>query len=36
MGSSNVELAFIQGRKINLENHQTQLAERYEQKYGVK
>lgn len=36
MGSSNVELAFIQGRKINLENHQTQLADRYEQKYGVK
>lgn len=36
MGSSIVELAFIQGRKIDLENHQTQLTERYNKKYGVK
>ncbi len=36
MGSSIIEHAFIQGRKITLENHQTQLAERYEKKYGVK
>lgn len=36
MDKSDVEIAFIQGRKISLENHQTQLAERYEQKYGVK
>ena len=36
MESSNVELAFIQGRKLDLTNHQTQLAERYELKYGVK
>lgn len=35
MESSIVERAFIQGRKINLENHQTQLAERYEKKYEV-
>ena len=36
MESSNVELAFIQGRNLDLTNHQTQLAERYELKYGVK
>ncbi len=36
MESNNVESAFIQGRKIDLSNHQTQLAERFEQKYGVK
>ena len=36
MESSIVEHAFIQGRKISLDNHQTQLAERYEKKYGVK
>ena len=36
MESSIIELAFIQGRNINLDNHQTQLAERYEKKYEVK
>ena len=36
MKSSTVELAFIQGRKISLENKQTQLYERYEYKYGIK
>ena len=36
MESSVVEHAFIQGRIINLANHQTQLAERYEKKYGIK
>jgi imidazolonepropionase-like amidohydrolase len=36
MEHSIIDLAFIQGRKINLENHQTQLAERYKFKYGIK
>jgi imidazolonepropionase-like amidohydrolase len=36
MKSSNVEQAFIQGRKISLENKQTQLYERYKSKYGIK
>ncbi len=36
MKSSTVEQAFIQGRKINLENKQTQLYERYKYKYGIK
>jgi imidazolonepropionase-like amidohydrolase len=36
MEHSIIDLAFIQGRKINLENHQTQLAERYKYKYGIK
>lgn len=36
MEKSVVELAFIQGRKINLDNKQSQLAERYKQKYGIK
>ena len=35
MENSVVEAAFIQGRKIDLANHQTQLAERYEHKYGI-
>ncbi len=35
MESSVVDLAFIQGRKINLDNKQTQLAERYKYKYGM-
>ncbi|MEO5650496.1 MAG: amidohydrolase family protein, partial [Ginsengibacter sp.] len=35
MESSVVDLAFIQGRKINLDNKQTQLAERYKYKYGL-
>lgn len=36
MEHSIVDLAFIQGRNINLQNHQTQLADRYEIKYGIK
>ncbi|MEO6187370.1 MAG: amidohydrolase family protein, partial [Ginsengibacter sp.] len=36
MGKSVVDMTFIQGRKINLDNKQTQLAERYKQKYGIK
>ncbi len=36
MKSSSVEQAFIQGRKIRLENKQTQLYERYKYKYGIK
>ena len=36
MEHSIVDLAFIQGRKINLNNRQTQLAERYMYKYGLK
>jgi imidazolonepropionase-like amidohydrolase len=36
MKSSTVEHAFIQGRKISLENKQTQLYERYKYKYGIK
>ena len=36
MEHSIVELAFIQGRKINLDNRQSQLAERYMYKYGIK
>lgn len=36
MENSIVDLAFIQGRKINLDNHQSQLAERYLYKYGLK
>lgn len=35
MRTSHVTDAFIQGRKINLDNKQKQLAERYEQKYGI-
>ncbi|MEO8413656.1 MAG: amidohydrolase family protein [Ginsengibacter sp.] len=36
MDHSVVDLAFIQGRKINLANKQTQLADRYMFKYGLK
>jgi imidazolonepropionase-like amidohydrolase len=36
MENSIVDFAFIQGRKINLDNKQTQLAERYKFKYGLK
>ena len=36
MKSSTVEQAFIQGRKLSLENKQTQLYERYKYKYGIK
>lgn len=36
MGTSNVTEAFIQGRKINLDDKQKQLNDRYEQKYELK
>ncbi len=36
MRTSNVTDAFIQGRKINLDDKQKQLNERYEQKYKLK
>ncbi|MDQ6904310.1 MAG: amidohydrolase family protein, partial [Bacteroidota bacterium] len=36
MGHSIVDLAFIQGRNINLDNKQSQLAKKYEYKYGIK
>ncbi len=36
MKSSTVEMAFIQGRKVSLENKQTQLYDRYKSKYGIK
>ncbi len=36
MKSSTVEMAFIQGRKVSLENKQTQLYDRYKTKYGIK
>lgn len=35
MRTSNITDAFIQGRKINLDNKQKQLNERYKQKYGI-
>jgi imidazolonepropionase-like amidohydrolase len=36
MKSSIIDAAFIQGRKVSLENKQTQLYERYKSKYGLK
>lgn len=36
MRSSIVTEAFIQGRKVSLENKQTQMYERYKHKYGIK
>jgi len=36
MATSTVTDAFIQGRKINLDDKQKQLNERYKQKYGLK
>lgn len=36
MSTSNVTDAFIQGRKINLDDKHKQLSERYEQKYEIK
>jgi imidazolonepropionase-like amidohydrolase len=36
MSTSNVTDAFIQGRKINLDDKQKQLNDRYEQKYQLK
>jgi imidazolonepropionase-like amidohydrolase len=35
MRTSNITDAFIQGRKIKLDNKQKQLAERYQQKYNI-
>ncbi|MBS1761112.1 MAG: amidohydrolase family protein [Bacteroidetes bacterium] len=36
ISTNNVTDAFIQGRKINLDNKQKQLDERYEEKYNLK
>lgn len=36
MRTSIITHAFIQGRKVSLENKQTQLYERYKYKYGIK
>ena len=36
MGQSRIDLAFIQGRNINLDNKQSELAEKYVKKYGLK
>jgi hypothetical protein len=36
MSTSNVTDAFIKGRKINLDDKQKQLNDRYEQKYQIK
>lgn len=35
MEHSIVDLAFIQGRKINLDNRQTQLSRKFEHRYGI-
>jgi imidazolonepropionase-like amidohydrolase len=36
MRTSIITAAFIQGRKVSLENKQTQLYDRYKYKYGLK
>ncbi len=36
MKTSNVVMAFIQGREVNLDNQQKQLNEKYKAKYGLK
>jgi hypothetical protein len=36
MKTSNIVYAFIQGRRINLDNKQKQLYEKYMTKYGLK
>ena len=36
MRTNIIDNAFIQGRQINLNNKQMQLAEKYEKKYGIK
>ena len=36
MRTNIIDNAFIQGRQIDLRNKQTQLAEKYETKYGIK
>lgn len=35
MGTSKVKYAFIEGAQIELDDHQKQFAERYEQKYNI-
>ncbi len=35
MKTSNIILAYIQGRQINLDNKQKELYEKYEKKYGI-
>jgi len=34
--TSNIILAFIQGRNVSLDNKQKQLYERYKYKYNIK
>lgn len=36
MKSNNLEHAFIRGKKLDLDNHQKQLYEKYKEKYGIK
>jgi len=36
MKSSNIEFAFIDGRAINLGNKQTDLYNKFSEKYGLK
>jgi imidazolonepropionase-like amidohydrolase len=36
MEHSVIDLAFIQGRNVNLDNNQTELSKRYKYKYGIK
>jgi imidazolonepropionase-like amidohydrolase len=36
MRSSNVRAAWIQGRRLDLRNEQTEMAEKYQDKYGLK
>ncbi|MEO6540044.1 MAG: amidohydrolase family protein, partial [Ferruginibacter sp.] len=36
MRTNNITQAFIQGRQVNLDNKQKQLAEKYETRYGIK
>ncbi len=36
MPHSRIDMAFIQGRNINLDNKQSELAEKYVKKYGLK
>ncbi|HNK28130.1 MAG TPA: amidohydrolase family protein, partial [Ferruginibacter sp.] len=36
MRTNIIDHAYIQGRDVDLHNKQTQLAEKYENKYGIK
>jgi hypothetical protein len=36
MRTNIIRFAFIQGRQVELNNKQMQLAEKYEKKYGIK